>query len=80
MGRMKQCWKGVQSTKTERKTPYPITDIEKDGDKCQRNNLIFVKTITVNEATGVLYDNLLGPFPVLSIQGNRYIRLFYAYD
>ena len=80
MVHMKQSWKDIQLTSTKRKTTDLITDIEKDRDKGQHTNLVFVKAIMENEATGVLYDDLPGPFPVLSSQGNRYIRIFYSYD
>ena len=80
MGHMKKRRQGIQSTRNEIKTPYPVTDIDKGSDKGQRTNLVFVKKIIVNEATGVLYANFPGPFSVLSGQGNGYIWIFYAYD
>ena len=80
MGHMNKRRQGIQSTRNEIKTPYPVTDIDKGSDKGQRTNLVFVKKIIVNEATGVLYANLQGPLSVLSGQGNGYIWIFYAYD
>lgn len=69
LGHMQKLKQGIQSTK------IPTTTNNKS-----KTNMIFVKTVLVNNPTDTVYTNLCGRFPHRSLSGNNYIFVAYNYD
>ena len=52
-------------------------DIPEQTPTNGKNHLIFM---TMVEATGKIYSNQTGRFPITSARGNAYVVIFYNYD